>query len=56
MRLCAALAAIAALFALGLPTAAGAQSAPEIVDGGVTNSFPDGMEFAVSVSSDSPIE
>ena len=54
MRLWAALAAIAAL--LALPSAVGAQSAPEIVDGGVTNSFPDGMEFAVSVSSDSPIK
>ncbi|MCI0814809.1 MAG: hypothetical protein J4N71_07030, partial [Chloroflexi bacterium] len=54
MRLCAALAAIVAL--LALPSVAGAQSAPEIVDGGVTNVFPDGMEFAVSVSSDSPIE
>ena len=54
MRLCAALAAIVAL--LALPSVAGAQSAPEIVDGGVTNLFPDGMEFAVSVSSDSPIE
>ncbi len=39
-----------------LPSAAGAQSAPEIADGGVTNLFPDGMEFAVSASSDSPIE
>ncbi len=54
MRLYAVLAAIAAL--LALPSAAGAQSAPEIVDGGVTNLFPDGMEFSVSVSSDSPIE
>ena len=55
MRLYAALAAIVALL-LALPSVAGAQSAPEIVDGGVTNLFPDGMEFAVSVSSDSPIE
>lgn len=54
MRLCAALVAIVAL--LALPSVAGAQSGPEIVDGGVTNLFPDGMEFAVSVSSDSPIE
>ena len=54
MRLWAALAAVAAI--LVLPSAAGAQSAPEIVDGSVTNLFPDGMEFAVSVSSDSPIE
>ena len=54
MRLWAALVAIAAI--LALPSAVGAQSAPEIVDGGVTNLFPDGMEFAVSVSSDSPIE
>ncbi len=54
MRLCAALFAIVAL--LALPSVAGAQSGPEIVDGGVTNLFPDGMEFAVSVSSDSPIE
>jgi hypothetical protein len=46
--------AIAAL--LALPSAVGAQAAPQIVDGGVTNLFPDGMEFAVSVSSDSPIE
>ena len=46
--------AIAAI--LALPSTVGAQSAPEIVDGGVTNLFPDGMEFAVSVSSDSPIE
>ena len=46
--------ALAAL--LPLPPAAGAQSAPEIVDGGVTNLFPDGMEFSVSVTSDSPIE
>ncbi len=54
VRLWAAFAAIAAFLALA--PAVGAQSAPEIVDGGVTNSFPDGMEFAVSVSSDSPIE
>ncbi|MCH7485103.1 MAG: hypothetical protein IIA90_08160, partial [Chloroflexi bacterium] len=54
MRLWAAFAVIAAFFVL--TPAAGAQSAPEIVDGGVTNLFPDGMEFAVSVSSDSPIE
>ena len=54
MRLWAAFAAVAAV--LVLPSAAGAQSAPEIVDGGVTNIFPGGMEFAVSVSSDSPIE
>jgi len=54
VRLWAALAAVAAI--LVLPSAAGAQSAPEIADGGVTNLFPDGMEFAVRVSSDSPIE
>lgn len=54
MRLWAAFAAIAAFLALA--SAVGAQSAPEIADGGVTNLFPGGMEFAVSVSSDSPIE
>jgi len=54
VRLYAALAAIVTI--LALPSVAGAQSAPEIVDGGVTNLFPNGMEFAVSVSSDSPLE
>lgn len=54
VRLWATIAAIAVF--LALPSAVGAQSAPEIADGGVTNLFPDGMEFAVSVSSDSPIE
>ena len=54
VRLWAALAAVVALIAL--PPTAGAQSGPQIVDGGVTNVFPDGMEFAVSVTSDPPIE
>jgi hypothetical protein len=38
------------------PAPAAAQSTPAITDGGVTNSFPDGMTFAVSAQSDSPIE
>ena len=45
---------VAALFALA--GSASAQTAPTISDKGVTNSFPDGMEFSVSVESDSPIE
>src|SRR6266508_1441779 len=35
---------------------ASAQVAPTVTDGGVTNSFPDGMHFAVSAESDSPIQ
>lgn len=35
---------------------ASAQTGPTLVDEGVTNTFPDGMEFRVSVESDSPIE
>ncbi len=54
VRLWASLAAIVAFLALA--PAVGAQSAPQITDGGVTNNFPDGMVFAVSVSADSPIE
>ncbi|MEX0682945.1 MAG: peptidase MA family metallohydrolase, partial [Dehalococcoidia bacterium] len=41
---------------LALPSVVGAQSGPEIIDQGVTNDFPAGMEFKVSVTSDSPIE
>ena len=54
MRLWAAFAAIAVI--LVLPSAAGAQNGPQITNLGVTNIFPDGMEFAVSASSNSPIE
>ncbi len=54
VRLSASLAAVVAFLALTSP--AGAQSAPQITDGGVTNNFPDGMEFTVSLTSDSPIE
>jgi len=39
-----------------LTTPASAQSAPTIADGGVANTFPDGMRFSVSAESDSPIE
>ncbi len=38
------------------PNPALAQSAPTIADGGVANTFPDGMRFSVSAESDSPIE
>jgi hypothetical protein len=37
------------------PARASAQSAPTVSDAGVTDSFPDGMSFAVTASSDSPI-
>ena len=37
------------------PAPASAQSAPTVSDAGVTDSFPNGMTFAVSASSDSPI-
>lgn len=49
-------AVLAALVFLCAPTPALAQSAPTIADGGVTNTFPDGMRFSVSTESDSPIE
>ena len=45
---------MAALFAL--PVVVRGQEAPQVTDGGVTNSFPAGLEFAVSASSDSPVE
>lgn len=54
VRLWAVLAAVAAF--LALPSVAGTQSAPQITNLGVTNNFPDGIEFAVSVTSNSPIE
>jgi len=40
----------------GPPISASAQSSPTLADNGVTNTFPDGMVFAVSAESDSPIE
>lgn len=43
------------LAALGTSPAS-AQTGPTLVDEGVTNSFPDGMEFRVSVQSTSPID
>jgi hypothetical protein len=46
-------ATLALLFA---PNPLAAQSVPTIADGGVTNTFPDGMRFSVSAESDSPIE
>jgi hypothetical protein len=45
---------LAALFAL--PAVIRAQEAPQVTDGGVVNSFPAGLEFSVSASSDSPVE
>ncbi len=44
------------LFLIASTQTAAAQVAPTITDGGVTNSFPDGMHFAVSADSDSPIQ
>jgi hypothetical protein len=38
------------------PTTASAQSPPTVTDNGVTNTFPDGMVFAVTAESDSLIE
>ncbi len=47
----------AAASAVGLaPTAARAQIAPTVTDGGVENRFPEGMVFRVSASSDSEIQ
>src|SRR5207249_11941784 len=37
------------------PARASAKTAPTVSDAGVTDSFPDGMSFAVTASSDSPI-
>lgn len=54
LRLSALLAAVIALGLAGVSPAV-AQSAPAITDEGVTNSFPNGMDFRVSVESDSPI-
>jgi hypothetical protein len=44
------------LFAVVGLSQVSAQAGPVLVDEGVTNSFPDGMEFRVSVGSASPIE
>jgi Peptidase MA superfamily len=38
------------------PTTVSAQSAPTLTDNGVTNTFPNGMVFAVTTESDSPVE
>jgi hypothetical protein len=52
--------AIALLLAAGVvlpsPATVSAQSAPTLTDNGVTNTFPDGMTFAVTAQSDSAIE
>lgn len=53
-RFAALIAAVMALALLGAPGAS-AQAGPALVDEGVTNIFPDGMEFRVSAQSDSPI-
>ena len=50
------MAVLASLVFLFAPNPALAQSAPTIADGGVTNTFPDGMRFSITVESDSPIE
>jgi len=39
-----------------LPASAGAQSAPTVTDGEITNEFPNGVTFRLSAESDSPIE
>ena len=49
------IAAFIVAFAVQNPVSAQA-SPPAITDNGVTNSFPDGMRFAVAVQSDSPIQ
>lgn len=54
-RIISILAAVLVLALVGIP-AASAQTGPTLVDEGVTNRFPDGMEFRVSVQSASPIE
>lgn len=54
LRLVAVLSAVIGLGVLGTSTAA-AQAGPAVVDEGVTNVFPDGMEFRVSAQSASPI-
>jgi hypothetical protein len=46
--------AVAVAF-LALSTGAAAQTAPEVVDGGAVNNFPDGITFSVAATSDSPI-
>ena len=45
-----------ALTALALRPGAIAAAGPSVTDGGVTNRFPDGIEFRVSASGDRPIE
>jgi hypothetical protein len=47
---------MAVLFAFLVPAPTSAQSAPTIEDRGVTNSFPEGITFAVSAEGDSSIE
>jgi hypothetical protein len=54
LKLVVALHVIAVLFVAASP--ASAQSAPTLTDGGVTNTFPNGMVFAVTAESDSPIQ
>jgi hypothetical protein len=46
----------AAAFVFLAPPPAAAQSAPVVEDRGVTNTFPDGMTFAVAAQSDSDVE
>ena len=49
--------AVAIIVSFAVPNLVSAQgSPPTITDRGVTNSFPDGMRFAVAVESDSAIE
>jgi len=48
--------ALLALTALALRPGAIAAAGPSVSDGGVTNRFPDGIEFKVSASGDRPIE
>ncbi len=54
LKLVVALHVIAVLFVAASP--ASAQSAPTLTDDGVTNTFPNGMVFAVTAESDSPIQ
>src|SRR3990172_1442555 len=48
--------ALLALATLALRPGAIAATGPSVTDGGVTNRFPDGIEFRVSASGDRPIE
>jgi Peptidase MA superfamily len=47
---------LVAAVALPSPTTTSAQSAPALTDNGVANTFPNGMVFAVTAESDSPIQ